>query len=71
MLVICSLLITINAGGIPWMGKFDAKGKVLSSSKLLYLVDFSHDLDRYNLFGNSQDYSKVLIDKSECVRINK
>ncbi len=71
MLVICSLLVTINAGGIPWIGKYDTKGKIIGSSETKYLVDFSQGVKNYSLVGIPKDYSKVLIDKNDCVKVSQ
>ncbi len=67
MLVMCSILLTINAG-IPVITRADVEGKILKESDENYLVDFSKGLSGYNLVGNPKDYSKVLVKKTECVK---
>ena len=68
MLVICSLLITVNAGGVGWQTKADTEGKILKESPDNYLVDFSEGVKEYRLMGKPSDYKKVLVKKTDCVK---
>lgn len=67
MFVICVLAIAIDFG-IPMISEVGVRGKVLKTSKTKYLVDFSKGLEEYKLVGKPSDYSKILINKSECVK---
>lgn len=67
MLVICSIIVAINAG-IPVLSKYDVEGTVLKEGPAKYLVDFSKGFKGFKLAGKPEDYSKVLVDKSDCVK---
>ncbi len=71
MLVICSILLAVDAGGIAFISKVDVEGKVLEQSTQKYLVDFSNGVTKYKLAGKPEDYKKVLVNKDECVKENK
>lgn len=68
--VICSLLVFVNAkldknASVPWEVRASVEGKVISSNGKFLLVDFSEDAKKQNFVG---DYSKVIVDRDECVR---
>ncbi len=68
IILVCSILVTVDAGGFAVMDKIDVEGKQISSSEKKYLVDFSEGVKKYNLVGDPSDYSEVLVDKSDCVK---
>ena len=67
MLVICSILITVNAG-IPMSVRQDVEGKILKEGDTKYLIDFSQGVKKIKSIDKSEDYSKVLVDKTKCVK---
>ncbi len=68
MLVICSIVLAIDAGGIGVFSNADVEGKILKESHEQYLVDFSEGVTKYNIMGKKEDYSKVLVEKTKCVK---
>ena len=70
MLVACFVSIVIDVG-FPLISKSVVLGKVISSNNTKYLVDFSKGLKGYNLVGKPSDYSKVLVEKENCVKDKK
>ena len=63
--VICTITIVVQVSGINFFGKESLKGKVLSESQTKYVVDFTKSIDsRY-----VGDYSKVIVEKDECVKV--
>lgn len=65
---ICTIAIAINVGGIGFITKADVQGKLLSQSNTKYLMDFSEGVKRYKLAGSPEDYKKILVDKTACVK---
>ena len=68
MFLICSISVAISAGGLPWSVKADTRGKLISQSAEMYLVDFSKGVESYALIGKPSDYKRVLVKKSKCVK---
>jgi hypothetical protein len=68
ILVICSILLTVDAGGIPVITQATVEGKLLKESSQNLLVDFSEGVTEFKLAGKPSDYKKVLINKTECVK---
>lgn len=71
MFVICSLLIIIKTDGIPILIKQDTRGKIINENKTKYLVDFSEGVKNYKLVDTPDFYKNIVIDKQECVKVNK
>lgn len=67
VLVFCALQVAINAG-IPFIITENVEGKLIKETKENYLADFSEGVKKFNLSGKPEDYKKVLIKKSECVK---
>ena len=70
MLIICTIALTIQSF-VPVIAEFDVEGKILKESEESYLVDFSEtlsDKSKYALSGKPEDYKKVLVKKSKCVK---
>ncbi len=64
-LVICIVSVIIKINGLNFFGKESLKGQLKYESETKYFADFSKSVDsRY--VGN---YSEVIVDKSECVKI--
>jgi hypothetical protein len=68
MFVICSIALAINGGGINFLVKEDTEGRILKESETKYLVDFSEGVTKFKLAGKPEDYNKVLVDKTECIK---
>lgn len=68
MLIVCSILLAIDASGIPFLVRGDVEGKILKESQENYLVDFSKGVTSFKLAGKPEDYKKVLIKKTDCVK---
>lgn len=68
ILVVCSLALAINAGGINILSKADVEGVLLKENDTKMLVDFSKGLKRFNLAGKPEDYKKVLVDTTDCIK---
>ena len=68
MFVICSLLLTIKAGNINIVQRSDVEGRLLKEGSNNYLVDFREGVKKFNLAGKPEDYNKVLIKKTECIK---
>jgi hypothetical protein len=68
MFVICSIALVINGGGINFLVKEDTEGRILKESETKYLVDFSEGVTKFKLAGKPEDYNKVLVDKTECIK---
>lgn len=69
MIVICSLLVTVMAGDIPWQTRADTQGKVLGKSALMYRVDFRRGLRKYPKVVAPENYADILIERSLCVEV--
>jgi hypothetical protein len=67
MLLICVLSFTIN-NGIPWLVKDNVEGKLVSEGQSKYLVDFTNGLKKFPLTVDPQNYNKVLVKKTDCVK---
>jgi hypothetical protein len=68
--VVCSIVIAVQSF-VPVMVRADVSGTLLKEGITKYLVDFSKDLSntkKYSLVGKPEDYSKVLVDKKDCVK---
>jgi hypothetical protein len=68
MMVVCSLFITVNAGGVPVMSKADVEGKLLKEDQTKYLVDFSEGVKKYDITGKPEYYKKTLVNKNDCIK---
>jgi hypothetical protein len=68
MLVVCTIALAINSGGISVNINADVEGKLLKEDSYKYLVDFSKDLKRFDLSGKPSDYKKVLVNKTDCIK---
>jgi hypothetical protein len=68
MLVMCSLLLTIKVGDVNMLTRSDVEGRILKEDGPKYLVDFSEGVKRFDIAGKTEDYKKVLINKTECVK---
>lgn len=66
MLVICAIIVAVNVDGLPWNARLNVEGVVREQSMNKYLVDFSSGVGKYSLVGNPEDYSRVLVDQSDC-----
>ncbi len=69
MNIICTILLTINVGKIPFIQYEDTEGTILKESNTKYLVDFSEGVKNFNITGKPENYSKVLVDKEKCVKL--
>lgn len=61
-------MITIKLWDINVLTVTESRGKLLERSEEKFLVDFSEDVKQYNLVGSPKDYSRVLVNKSQCVK---
>ena len=68
MLLMCTIMLAIDAGGIAWLSNADVEGKLIKESDSKYLVDFSQGVKEFKLAGKPSDYAKVLVDKDKCVK---
>lgn len=68
MFVICSIALAINGGGLNWIVKTDVEGRLIKENETKYLVDFSQGVTKYKIAGKPEDYSKMLVDKKECIK---
>jgi len=68
-LVICSILVIIDAGGILFQVRENTKGKIIAESANSFLVDFSEGVKGYKLGNKPSDYTEVLVDKNKCVKL--
>lgn len=67
--VICSILAIVNASvgnhSVPVQTRITAEGRVISKNgPAFYLVDFSDSAKAKGFVG---DYSKVLVQRSNCI----
>jgi len=68
MLVVCTIALAINTGGINIISKADVEGKLLKEDSYKYLVDFTEGVKKYNIAGKPEDYNKVIVNKDDCVK---
>lgn len=71
MLVMCSIVLAVNVQGLTFVNRVDVQGKVLSENDTKYLVNFSKGVKEYPIVGQPSNYSKILVNKSECVEMPK
>lgn len=67
MLMVCSIVLSINIGGITMLSKYDVEGKYLAQSNYNYLVDFTEGVKQFKV-EDAQAYKKVLVNKFDCVK---
>jgi hypothetical protein len=70
VMLICALQFFVNTDlGIPFQVKENVEGRLLKESDSKYLIDFTQGLKKYKaLSGKPEDYNKVLVDKTECIK---
>ena len=66
-LLVCTIAVVVNAGGINMETKADVEGKLVKEGYSKYIVDFRDGLKKYPKVINRQNYEKILVDKSDCV----
>ena len=66
--IVCSLLIAIKMGGLNIITKADVEGKLLKEGQYKFIVDFSEGVKKFKIAGSPSDYSKVLVEKDQCVK---
>lgn len=66
--LLCTLSFVVNSGSINWWVKESIEGKLIKEGESKYIVDFREGLKKYPLTVNPQNYDKVLINKSDCVK---
>lgn len=67
MIVLCSILVTVNVG-FAVITKADVEGKVVGSNETHYMVDFREGLKKYPKVIEPENYSKIIVNKQECIR---
>jgi hypothetical protein len=55
--------IAILVDNVLYMDRQQIKGHMIKEDKATYLVDFSDEAERLELYG---DYSSIRVDKDEC-----
>ena len=63
-----TVICTIQVIAMHFMSKADVIGHTKSQSNTHYLVDFSVDAKRQGFEG---DYSNRIVNKSDCIKLNK
>lgn len=66
--IICIIALATKIGSISIVSNTNVEGKILKEGQAKYLVDFSEGVKKFNLAGKPSDYSKILIDKNQCVK---
>lgn len=66
MNIVCIIQIMFIISGINFIQKDQVEGKILFENETKYLVDFSQVTKKKGYIG---DYSKILVDRSECLRL--
>lgn len=67
-ILVCTISIVVNGGGFGVFTNADVEGKLINSSDIKYLVDFSEGVKKYKIMGKPSDYSQVLVNKNDCVK---
>jgi hypothetical protein len=65
--IICTIAIMVYSDTVGIQQSKDVEGKLLYESQYKYVVDFSQGVKKYNV-PSTFDYSKVLVNKDQCVR---
>ncbi len=67
--IICLLNVIVSAEGLPWRVEIPVKGRLIAKSDNMYLIDFTHDIKRMQLFGNPEEYKAELIRPLKCEKL--
>jgi len=68
MLAVCAIMIAVGSKDLPFLVKADVEGKILKESSENYLMDFSVDIKKRSSIENPEDWKKILVKKSDCVK---